>query len=376
MTETDRRPTNSPTCRTGRSWKAPGPRAGADKQDQGLASQEQRKGVQEIQARDPRRARQEPRRPARHTDGSSGPFRAPASGHLRDACDLRHRCAALHHIGFEAQRPGPRRAGYGDQGPRREGPRAVEGDEATTQDFVFVNEPGFPFKDALDYSRGGMRSARLLSYTPDRLMMAGSFFLHGAERVLKLFGGKLPFKLALFAEPKTHTLGETFYTAAPMRYGKYVAKLRVAPLSKSVTELKGVKVGGMPMPIKMRSSTFSAPTAPNTSCPRSYAPTWRRCRSRTPATSGPRTNRRTSQSPRSHIPPRIRTAPSAAFRRRRAVLQLVARDGRPPTAGLDKPAQERRLRSLEQVPARKKQCRGKGAAARRRHTGLTRFLPI
>jgi hypothetical protein len=124
-----------------------------------------------------------------------------------------------------------------------QGPRAVEGDEATTQDFVFVNEPRFPFKDALDYSRGGMRSARLLAHTPDTLMMVGSFLLRGAERVLMLFGGKLPFKLALFAKPKTHSLGETFYTAAPVRYGKYVAKLRVAPLSKSVTELTGIKVG-------------------------------------------------------------------------------------------------------------------------------------
>jgi hypothetical protein len=123
-----------------------------------------------------------------------------------------------------------------------QGPRAVEGDEETTQDFVFVNEKRFPFKDALDYSRGGMLSARLLAYAPDTLMRVGSVLLRGAQRI-PLVGGKVPFKLVLFAKPKTHTLGETFYTAAPVRYGKYVAKLSVAPLSKSVTELTGVKVG-------------------------------------------------------------------------------------------------------------------------------------
>jgi hypothetical protein len=67
-----------------------------------------------------------------------------------------------------------------------------------------------------------------------------SVFLRAAQWVVR---GKLPFKLALFAKPKTHTLGETFYTAAPVRYGKYVAKLSIAPHSKSVTELTGVKVG-------------------------------------------------------------------------------------------------------------------------------------
>jgi hypothetical protein len=124
-----------------------------------------------------------------------------------------------------------------------QGARAVEGDDATTQDFVFVNEPRFPFKDALDYSKGGMRSARLLSYAPDAAMRVASAVLRGGQRALGLFGAELPFKIALFAKPTTHTLGETFYTAAPLRYGNYVAKLSVAPLSPSVTQLTGVEVG-------------------------------------------------------------------------------------------------------------------------------------
>jgi Catalase len=116
-------------------------------------------------------------------------------------------------------------------------------DEATTQDFVFVNEPRFPFRDALHYSKGGMRLARLLSYTPDILMRTGSLLLRGIQRLLSPFGGELYWKVAIFAEPNTHTLGQTFYTAAPLQYGKYVAKLCVAPLSPSVTALKDVIVG-------------------------------------------------------------------------------------------------------------------------------------
>lgn len=74
-------------------------------------------------------------------------------------------------------------------------------------------------------------------------MMAVSLLLRGIKRVITPFGGELPWKVAIFAEPNTHTLGQTFYTAAPLQYGKYVAKLCVAPLSPNVVALKDVTVG-------------------------------------------------------------------------------------------------------------------------------------
>jgi hypothetical protein len=123
-----------------------------------------------------------------------------------------------------------------------EGKRVIE-DGATTQDFVFVTHPVFPFKDALDYSKKGMLFARALAHTPDAGLLAGGVFLRAAKRVLSLFGAKLPEQVVLFAGPNTNTLGEKFYTAAPVRYGRHVAKLSIAPLSKSVTELTGKPVG-------------------------------------------------------------------------------------------------------------------------------------
>jgi hypothetical protein len=123
-----------------------------------------------------------------------------------------------------------------------DGDRLID-DNETTQDFVFVTEPRFPFKDAMEYSKSGMRSAKLLSRFPDIGMRALSLFLRGLSRVLRLFGSDLPFKYSLFAKPNTLTLGETFYTAAPLQYGKYVAKLSVSPLSESVKALTGKKVG-------------------------------------------------------------------------------------------------------------------------------------
>ncbi len=123
-----------------------------------------------------------------------------------------------------------------------EGKRLIE-DGETTQDFVFVTEPRFPFKDALAYYKDGMRSAKMLSHLPDIGMRLFSLGLRGAQRVLSLIGRELPFKYSLFAKPNTLTLGETFYTAAPLQYGKYVAKLSVAPLSDSVKALVGKTVG-------------------------------------------------------------------------------------------------------------------------------------
>lgn len=125
-----------------------------------------------------------------------------------------------------------------------DGPRLDPDDTANTQDFVFVNNPEFPFADARDYSRLGMVFAFTLARTPDRVMNAASAALRAAQPILHRFGRSLPNRLTLFAAPNTNTLGETFYTVAPIRYGKYVAKLRVAPLSDSVTVLKGVTVAG------------------------------------------------------------------------------------------------------------------------------------
>jgi hypothetical protein len=112
------------------------------------------------------------------------------------------------------------------------------------QDFVLVTEPEFPFKDALDYSNAGMLTATALSYAPDPALRVLNTVLHGANRLLKLLGTELPLKLRVFAGENTQTLGISFYTAAPIRFGKYIAKLSVTPSSPSVTALEGKTVAG------------------------------------------------------------------------------------------------------------------------------------
>lgn len=112
-------------------------------------------------------------------------------------------------------------------------------DGVHTQDFVLVNHSEFPYADAQDYYKKGMPAARVLARLPDTALWVLTEVLAAVQRVLALFGGRLPGALTLFTEPNNLVLGETFHSAAPLRYGKYVAKLSLVPYSKSVRRLQG-----------------------------------------------------------------------------------------------------------------------------------------
>ena len=120
--------------------------------------------------------------------------------------------------------------------------RAADTFTDTNQDFVFVTEPVFLFRDAEHYAGAGMAIAKVLSRMPDAAMIGLNALLRGVRRLVGLTGRELPRNLRVFADPNYHVLGQTFYTAAPNRYGAYVAKLSVAPASESVTALTSVTV--------------------------------------------------------------------------------------------------------------------------------------
>ena len=114
--------------------------------------------------------------------------------------------------------------------------------EDKNQDFVFVTEPEFLFKDAEDYAKGGMRTAKILARLPDFGMVFLNTLLRGARRLVEGRGRPFPNKLRVFAEPNFHPLGQTFYTAAPVRYGRYIAKISVSPKSEDVVGLRKATV--------------------------------------------------------------------------------------------------------------------------------------
>jgi hypothetical protein len=122
------------------------------------------------------------------------------------------------------------------------GPRVLPDDTATTQDFVLVTHREFPFADVHAYYVKGMPMAWLLARLPDPALKVITDVIAGAGRALSLVGLSLPMTLAVFTPPNTQILGDTFYSSAPLRYGDYVAKLCVVPLSNSVASLQGQPV--------------------------------------------------------------------------------------------------------------------------------------
>ncbi|QHI98975.1 catalase [Xylophilus rhododendri] len=110
-----------------------------------------------------------------------------------------------------------------------------EGD--STQDFLMVDGPVFNAPDAKHF----LRSLKLLASTTDkaeggkRIM---SVLLRGAEKVLEAVGGESPTLVSMGGHAQTHPLGETFFTQVPLRFGDYVAKLSLVPVSPALAALK------------------------------------------------------------------------------------------------------------------------------------------
>jgi hypothetical protein len=128
--------------------------------------------------------------------------------------------------------------GLGIKVLRVAGDRALPEDTATTQDFILVTHREFPFADARAYLKRGMPLAVLLARLPDWVLKLLGQVLGGVRPILERFGGSLPTTLDLFSHPNTHILGMTFFSSAPLRHGKYVAKLLLAPLSENVKVLE------------------------------------------------------------------------------------------------------------------------------------------
>ncbi|MDY6808370.1 MAG: catalase family protein [Actinomycetota bacterium] len=123
------------------------------------------------------------------------------------------------------------------------GPRALPDDTANTQDFIMVTHREFLFADAHAYSRTGMVTAWALARLSDRALKFGSEALDALNaRVLPILGTKLPDTLAVFVEPNTHILGDTFHSSAPLRHGDHIVKMRLVPRSPEVCALAGERM--------------------------------------------------------------------------------------------------------------------------------------
>jgi hypothetical protein len=104
-----------------------------------------------------------------------------------------------------------------------------------TQDFLLSSGRRFAVADL----KGFLKVQRFLegiSALPEGVKQAGTALGYGANKVLHLVGSESTL-LDFFGHPRTHLLGETYFSQAPLRYGRYVAKLGLFPASEDLQRL-------------------------------------------------------------------------------------------------------------------------------------------
>jgi hypothetical protein len=108
-----------------------------------------------------------------------------------------------------------------------------------TQDFVLRNTSTF-VANADDF----LKNIQLLAEHVDdseALKQIVSSAAQTAEETLERVGQESALFKG-FGHPPTHPLGETYHTAAPLRFGDYLGKLRLVPVSDSVLALRGKRI--------------------------------------------------------------------------------------------------------------------------------------
>lgn len=109
----------------------------------------------------------------------------------------------------------------------------LPGTAGSDQDIVMVNGPAFSAPNGKAF----LRSLKLVAATTDKAEGAKkviSAVLRSTEALIEAFGGKSATLLALGGQPLTHVLGDTFFSQTPFRYGGYVAKFAVLPVSENI----------------------------------------------------------------------------------------------------------------------------------------------
>ncbi len=131
----------------------------------------------------------------------------------------------------------------GVKGERLEG---SEGD--VTQDFLLINGPAFGAPNPKKF----LSVVKLLARTTNRaqgLKKILSAIMRQVQKVIVAITGRPSGTVAtLGGHPETHILGETYHSQAPLRFGDYIAKISVAPISPGLTALvqAPLNVNGVP----------------------------------------------------------------------------------------------------------------------------------
>ncbi len=129
-------------------------------------------------------------------------------------------------------------------------------DSSTVQDFVMVNGPRFQAPNAKVF----LANLKALAGTTDKIegvKVAASAVLQVTEKAIEAVGGSSSMVRSLGGEPATDPLGESYFAQVPMRFGDYIAKISVVPVSPELTALKGHHIEIGEDPIALRKAMIS-----------------------------------------------------------------------------------------------------------------------
>jgi hypothetical protein len=138
-----------------------------------------------------------------------------------------------------------------------EGQKIAGHEGQTTQDFVLDSGTTyFPMPDASAFLFQHKNLTEHAPQLPTALKEAVSTVARVTNEALKAVGTESA-KLDFFGDSLIHPLAEAYYSQAPLRYGNYIAKLAVVPVSAAQQELAkaNVEVDGGKDPNALRTAT-------------------------------------------------------------------------------------------------------------------------
>ncbi|MET0281143.1 MAG: catalase family protein [Steroidobacteraceae bacterium] len=135
----------------------------------------------------------------------------------------------------------------------------LAGAAGESQDFVMVNGPTFMVPTAKKFAG----NLKLLARTTDKAphaKVALSKVLQVVNSALGAVGLESSTLGGLGGAPQVHPLGETYFSVTPFRYGSYIAKFRLRPLTPALIALTGEKIDTRGRPNAIREEIQSSMT--------------------------------------------------------------------------------------------------------------------
>ncbi|WP_447553315.1 catalase family protein [Vreelandella sp. EE22] len=114
----------------------------------------------------------------------------------------------------------------------------LPGSEGRNQDFIMLNAPVFQAPDAKKF----LASVKMLAKTTDRLegtKVVASKTMQGVNKALEKVDIDSPTVKSLGGASNIDPLGETYYSVTAFRYGDYMAKFMLRPVSDELKALSG-----------------------------------------------------------------------------------------------------------------------------------------